>query len=524
MPAPQTTETILIEFAKTVKAIAFYPEGHPNLEAIIEKTFNLIKEAMKEKDSIQLTIERSGFFERKTAIASGQKSVEALAMVLFLKKIREITFTKDATLEEWKGLLSILIMDADNLKKTGGLEKLLVEKNIKGIQLNEMKYEDIRKKVIEAEEAKKEKEAEIGEEAKAEQVEQEEVIHSLEDQLHAVKESEETLEFLLDKLNKEESATSYKTIAHKILEKIKPLREEKNWGGLFPVLIAFAVHSNPGGSRNPEQKIIASDVLQKLLHSDMTDYLITRLCSRHKEYRREIQQMLVLLGEKAMRQLLSTLINTEAAYARRQIFDTLTIFGEMVRLEAEKRLNDERWFVVRQMVSLLGEIGSPKSLESIKTAFSHKDTRVKSEALKAIAKIPSNESTAFLLQRLAEDNAALKLQAIISLGALRDPAAVESLGNMALKSGFFSESLKIRKGAVRSLGMIGGSNATTVLKNLLKKRVFWRRKENDEVRADAAISLGKIGGKDALETLEEIFQTSKGLVHIACKKAMEGLR
>ena len=128
------------------------------------------------------------------------------------------------------------------------------------------------------------------------------------------------------------------------------------------------------------------------------------------------------------------------------------------------------------------------------------------------------------MQRLAEDNAALKLQVIISLGALRDPAAVESLGGLALKSGFFSASLKIRKGAVRSIGMIGGNNATTVLKNLLKKRVFWGRKENDEVRADAAISLGKIGGKDALETLEEISQTSKGLVHIACKKAMEGLR
>ena len=523
MPVPQTTETILIEFAKTVKAIAFYPEGHPNLEAVIEKTFNLIKEAMKERDSIQLTIERSGFFERKTPIASGQKSVEALATVLFLKRIREITFAQDATLEEWKGLLSILIMDADNLKKTGSLEKLLVEKNIKGIQLNAMKYEDVRKKVIEAEEAKKE--AETGEEAaKAEQVKQEEVIHSLEDQLHAVKESEETLEFLLDKLHKEENTLSYKTIAHKILEKIKSLREEKNWEGLFPVLIVFAAHSNPGGSRHPEQKNIASDMLQKLLHSDMIDYLITRLCSRHKEYRREIQQMLVLLGEKAMKQLLTSLIVTEAAYARRQIFDTLAIFGEMVRLEAEKRLNDERWFVVRQMVSLLGEIGSLQSLESIKMVFGHKDMRVKSEVLKAIAKIPSNESTAFLLQRLAEDNAALKLQVIISLGALRDPAAVESLGGLALKSGFFSESLKIRKGAVRSIGMIGGNNATTVLKNLLKKRVFWGRKENDEVRADAAISLGKIGGKDALETLEEISQTSKGLVHIACKKAMEGLR
>ncbi len=521
-----TTENILIEFAKAVKAAHFYPEGHPNLEAVIEKTFNLLRDIIKEKGNVKWTVERAGFMEGRLAIGRSHKPLEALAKDLFYKRVREITFTQEATLTEWKDLLSILKMDTDSLKKGGGLEKLLVSKEIKGIQLNEMNFEDIIKKVKELEEAKKKEEMESEQEEEAAEIEQEEeeVIHSMEEQLEAVEESEETLDVLLDKLDKEENTMPYQTIAHKITGKIKPLREEKNWQGLSPVLIIFVNHSNPESRRRAEQKTIASNILNGLLNSDMTGYLITRLCSRHEERRLEVQQMLLLLGEEAMKQLLTTLVDRDDAYSRRQIFNALTMFGEMVRLEAEKRLDDTRWFVVRQMVSLLGEIGSPQSLEAIKTAFGHKDIRVKKEVLKAVSKIPGNESATFLLQRLDEDNAAIKLQVIISLGILKEQAAVEPLGNLAMKKDFFNENIEIRKEAVRSIGLIGGSNAIAILKNLLNKRVFWGKKPNDEVRSVAAISLGRIGGKDAMDALEGAAKTSKGIVHIACKKAMEGTR
>ncbi|MBI5048624.1 MAG: HEAT repeat domain-containing protein [Deltaproteobacteria bacterium] len=496
MSVSLTTEIILIEFSKTVKAIAFYPEGHPNREAVVEKTFNLLQEFIKEKGNIKVAIERAGFLEGKIPICRNHNPVQGLAKELFLKRVREITFTEDATLKEWKDLTSILSMDADSFKKGGGLEKMLVVKEIKGIQLNEMKYDDIRKKVIEIEEAKKEMEigkeeeaaeaeiAEEGEEGKKE----DEVIHSIEEQLKAIEEKKETLEILLDKLEKEEDTVSYNALAQKIAEKIKPMYEECNWEGLFPALVVFAAHSNPESPRHPEQKTIASDRLRELLHNYMIDYLITRLCNRREERRQEIQEMLRLLGEEAMKQLLTKLINTEEAHTRRQIFNILTIFGKMVRIEAEKQLDDERWFVVRQMVSLLGEIGSPHSLDAIKKAFGHRDDRVKKEVLKTIGKIQSNESVVFLLQKLDVSNTSIKMQAVISLGTLKAANAVEPLGHLALKRSFSDENIEIRKEAVRSLGMIGGDNAAAILKKVLKKQFFWGRKQNDEIRSVAAIT------------------------------------
>lgn len=535
MSAQLTTETILIEFAKTVKAAHFYPEGHPNMEAVIERTYNLLKEAVKEKGNITWVVERTGFLEGKLPIGRSHKPLEGLAKDMFLKKIREITFTPDATLKEWKDLLIIFTMNSDSLKKGGGFEKLVVAKEIKGIQLNEMRYEDIRKSIVEREEEKKKKESEIGkeEEHSAERpskdttedaMQKEEIIRSLEEQLKAVEEKEETIEILLAKLEKEQNTITYQTIVNKIMKKIEFFREEKNWDGLFPALAVFTAHSNPRSRYNKEQQNIASEKLKELLAPEIIDYLVTRLCNRKEDRRDEIQHMLHLLGEEAMKHLLDALIVTEDNHARRQIFNTLALFGEAVRLEAENSLEDERWFVVRQMVSLLGEIGSLQSLNAIKTAFSKKDIRVKKEVLKALGRMPAKESSTFLLERLGESNPSLKMQAIISLGVLKEQAAVEPLGELAVKRDFFNEMIDIRKEAIKSLGLIGGEKAITILKNLLKKQVFWGKKPNDEIRSLAAISLGRIGGSDVREVLEEVSKTSRGLVHIACKKAMEGVK
>src|SRR3989338_528707 len=121
-----------------------------------------------------------------------------------------------------------------------------------------------------------------------------------------------------------------------------------------------------------------------------------------------------------------------------------------------------------------------------KTSFSHKDIRIKKELLKVLGKISSNESRTFLLERLNEANPVLKLQAIVSLGMLKEQTAIEPLGGIALMRDFFNE--------------------------------------NTEIRTLAAISLGRIGGKTALQILEETSKSATGIVHLACKKAMEGIK
>jgi len=83
-----TTETILIEFAKTVKVAAFYPEGHPNLEMAIERTFNLLKAAVKERGEVKWVVERAGFQEANLPIGRSHKPLEGFAARIVLSSSR----------------------------------------------------------------------------------------------------------------------------------------------------------------------------------------------------------------------------------------------------------------------------------------------------------------------------------------------------------------------------------------------------------------------------------------------------
>jgi len=531
MDAKPTTEAILIEFSKAVKAVYLYPEGHPNLDTLLERGFTRLKEVLNQREKpITWTIDRNGFYEDRIPLCKGNKGIEVLAREVFLRRIKRITFSQNVTLPEWKALLKVLTLSPEVLKDEGGAERVFMD--VEGIWVDEVHYEEIVRKATELKEDEKREGLDLEGKAKEkERIEElkkapliETTLEWLEKKIGAVQqkeETEETLEELLLALENESNNTAYDTLVNKIIEKGRPLKVERRWEELLPVLIAFASHSTLQPHRPEEQKETALRGLMELLTVDMIDYLIQKLSKPGKPDREAIQQILLRTGEMGMDRLISTLIITENIFLRRQVFNALVLFGEAVRVEAEKRLDDPRWFVVGQMVSLLGEIGNPQSIDGLKKAFQHPDVRVKREVLKAMAKMPSQDSLPILLEALVGGNKALRFQAVVSLGILKAPESTPHLMKIALKRGFIQDDVEIRKEAVKVLGVIGDRNATSTLIKLLKRRPLFKRKELNELRCLAAISLGKIGGDEGLRAIEEVAKRSRGILHHTCKMALE---
>ncbi|NIQ93500.1 MAG: HEAT repeat domain-containing protein, partial [Desulfuromonadales bacterium] len=98
----------------------------------------------------------------------------------------------------------------------------------------------------------------------------------------------------------------------------------------------------------------------------------------------------------------------------------------------------------------------------------------------------------------------MRRQALLALGALRNPAAVppllKILGN---KEDFWGRSLDTRKDIIRALGEIGSPEAIDDLISILSHRRVWRRNKFDTLRAAAAWALGEIGAAQALPALEK---------------------
>ncbi|MDP2690158.1 MAG: HEAT repeat domain-containing protein, partial [Deltaproteobacteria bacterium] len=266
----------------------------------------------------------------------------------------------------------------------------------------------------------------------------------------------------------------------------------------------------------------ASEQLTGLLTAEMLHYLVGRAGAKEEGFRPAIQRMLAFAGTEAAELLLTAIIEAPEAATRRSLFNALVLFGPAIRKQVEARLSSPEWYVARQMVALLGELGDPQALDAIEKAYEHADARVKREVLKSLMKISSPRSTEMLLRALNEDDQTLMTQAIISLGVLKDSSVIDVLGSIALKRESFADLMEPKKEAIKALGVIGDPRAVPLLTRILFKKVWFGRKTNEEARSLAAYSLGLIGGEEACGALKKAMESSEGELYAACKRILEG--
>jgi HEAT repeat protein len=505
---------ILVELNKAVKTLHFYPSGHPNLDAVLQNTQELMKQSAMETGGLKWKIDKKGIYADDKPISPGNPSIAALAKQLFLRKVSVITFTPDITLDDLKGFISALTMEPSDIFKEGGVEKVLARRKVHGILLNEMSYEDIA-----------ELEENIEEEEDEEIIEEEPPPEEEPPMPDIPPEPEgDSLSELLTKLTDERDPILYNDLAAQIMDKAVILLGDSKFDELFDTIYLLCWHSISNSGLSEELNLKANECLSTLLTKESIQYLITRLGERDEPKRAAIEQILFKTGTEAIEPLLNALIDTHEAHSRRHIFNTTIRFSESIRTQVVSMLADERWFVVRQMVSILGELGGEHSLDPLEAAYSHGDIRVKKEVLKSLARIPSARTSAILIEALQKGDADLHGQAIISLGILKDTAAIDTLGEIASKKEAFDENFETRKEAIKALGMIGSEATVPHLEKVLLKKVWFGKNTNEDIRTLAALSLAKVGGEDALDAIAKAYKNSKGTLYNTCKRILEGAR
>ncbi len=524
-----TYSNILIELSKAVKMHNFYPQGHPNLDSALGRCYALIKAALAEGD-IKWIINQKGFFTRNTkeALAGSSHDVLGLAKKLFFRHINELTFTSGVRLGDIKTFLQIFKSDPDKLKASGGAEVFIARHEISGILINELKYEDILKLKKELSE-RSDLEKDLL--AKQEQTQTEAggggqpQPKPKDDEKKEENEPTEELPLnaLLERIAGETDAIKYKDLTVRIKEQSDVLLAEKGFDGIFKALTVFQEHIQPSHRLGNELKIIAGETLKYLLNAGVVQYLVVRAGDKNEQKRELIQGLLLYAGQISIEPMINAIcISTDAAQ-RRVYYNAIIMFGPSIRPFVEKRLENSPWYVVRQMVSILGELGDPASLDAMLAAYTNNaDARIKKEVIKGLIKIKDPRSISILLKTLDEEDDSLVTQAIISLGIIKDPSAIEPLSRIALKWEAFSESKESIREAVKALGSIRDKKAVPCLSQIMQRKVWFGKKANDDLRVFAAYSLAMIGGDEAYDAIDRACKNSSGELYVACKRILEG--
>src|SRR5216110_1457686 len=154
------------------------------------------------------------------------------------------------------------------------------------------------------------------------------------------------------------------------------------------------------------------------------------------------------------------------------------------------RLNDKRWFVVRNALYTLRKIGHASAFPAIVPVLEHAHARVRLEAVRVAIQVGGPAARAPVLRRVHDPDTSVKRAAISAVGVPGNDTAVPELRKVLLGSGARSEDdAEVQLETIRALASIGTLAALEVLEATVSRRTwFWKRADR-RVRDLAAETL-----------------------------------
>jgi len=238
--------------------------------------------------------------------------------------------------------------------------------------------------------------------------------------------------------------------------------------------------------------VMAQSLLSPGVASRIAAYLGNE---RDEERRKELVQVCKLLGQDMALAISDALSATQDRFARRTFLDTMVAMGPDAMPIVEKMVEDNRWFVVRNALAILGEVGGERPVELIISTLAHTDARVRREALLALAKVGGEDAGMLVYGMIEDPDPDVRLAAAMAAGQLKVERALRPL--LALLEQETDPDVVV--GVLRALGQLGDPGAV----NAIEKRAvgsFFSRPPAD-VRIAAYRALHNIGTPHAKSLL-----------------------
>jgi len=268
------------------------------------------------------------------------------------------------------------------------------------------------------------------------------------------------------------------------------------------VLFLYREAQNMEAAQQGGKRDYLLDTIRLLVRKDFLQWLIDGVVSGKGEEGEELgEYILRCLGKGGVVPLINALITEGSRLGRRRLVDVLVAMGDVVVPWAVRMLDDQRWFVVRNMVTVLGGIGSAESQRALVRLAGDNDPRIRKEVARAFGRVRGTTAEEQLLRLLGDPEPAVRLMAISSAAPHGSERLFQALCDILRKTRVGSRDWNLKAVAIRALGRTGRPEAAEVLGGILHRRTFWKRERWRALRRAALQALGDLGGERARELL-----------------------
>lgn len=547
----KSVKEVILQLTKTAKTLKIYLPNNPIYQKFLQELQSRFDAHLQEYEDLRLAVKQYTLCYKGQVVYENTNRLEGLAFKLFVDGIREMTFQEGIDKDEVTSLLEIFGREYDPSNPDDDMVTLLWERHFSHINY-QVASDFIQEAVTEM---KPRESATLGGLNQKEQVEVKasavSVQSVLEDflgpktadqaaQIFAL--SEEEVSTIKQQMKLEENSNPITTLMG-ILSAI--LRIEKDDTGfsemaeiLDNVLETLMLRGDFWHSKkilelfhelmNPEKNLPETQRLRLMQSIDKAGEAqrIRALEPVLNQWgAKESDQMFdfwMLLNKNALVPLIELLGRLTQMKMRRVICEVLIHLGKDHIEPLVQKLDDSRWYVVRNVVYILGKIGQEDVIEKFQRLVNHKEAKVRKELIHTLDGMKDPRARELLKSFLYDPESSLRIMAIRSLANHNYEGALETLIKIIENREFITREIYEKREVFDALGKIGGAN---MVPNMLKivqvgGSAWFKKSAKEEMGLCAVMALKRIGTENAIEALREGNKLTSKIIREACSKAL----
>jgi HEAT repeat protein len=292
---------------------------------------------------------------------------------------------------------------------------------------------------------------------------------------------------------------AYRSICSHLSDLARSQIQDQQFTDCHPIIETFRLIISRELEKSEEIISAASDSLREIVPDEILKIIIQEFLTDRNNKRSDAGKILILMVDLSINRLLDIMKESEDSSERVLILNLIPEMGHAATPALLERLNqDPPWYYMRNLVRILGRIGSDEHAKIIAPHLLHSDHRVQREAVKSISQIGGRSKAEMLLNALPECDDRIKAGVVTVLGSLKYRNAVKPLIELFKSKLTLPEDIKIdlQEKICLALGNIGDKEALPFLNGVHKHRGFLSMTTyHPTVRAAAAKALGRIMSK-----------------------------
>jgi HEAT repeat protein len=511
MPEYVSSTTLVSEIVRTFKAVTMYPDSHPERRRFFDRLIKSISAYLRQNKVFEIRIEGRDLRVDDLAVETNDGSHELLARECFARQVAAVKFLQGAGKEDLEQFFKLLTMEPEAVRDAGGALEI-VRQNASGLlQVEQVDYAGILERRVEAtvEEGSRYLTG-IGAPVAVPDglAERGSSVPNFRGTDEKEVSQQEWLDNKLMKLDEAQTDEQYRSVLGDIMSSLKTTENMNLPAYSLHVLKHLGQHLLTGSPpRNPEA---ARSAVRDLAKPERIEGLIKQLTVKDQPQKESIQAVFEEVKEVSIPVLLRCLADEEEAFGRGVILNALERYGGSLRPHLENWLKDDRWYVVRNAIGLLRQVGDSRDSTNIRTFLNHPNSKVRLEALRFLNRHPVHVSEDRMASLLEDEDIEVQARAIYALGVLLGPKGLKRLKSLARKPLLGEGDVATREMAIRGIGRQGDREALSFLQSLLEKRSFLRPAKGERVLKAVVSTLVEIDDPAAVKIFQDVLPRLKG--------------